>query len=162
MDIPNTIIGTIFFLVLIAPIVVVNKRILKRRQQFINKINDFAAEDLKKVVEFDTWTDNTIIGISDDNQMLYFLRNTADYNLKTKVAMSDIKYCFIKENKESQRITSLEFVIELNSNKDSIILEFFKVDDKNFMMGEEMRIIKKWNAKLVEGIPKSKVLLYSF
>jgi hypothetical protein len=76
--------------------------------------------------------------------------------------MSDIKYCFIKENKESQRITSLEFVIELNSNKDSIILEFFKVDDKNFMMGEEMRIIKKWNAKLVEGIPKSKVLLYSF
>jgi hypothetical protein len=162
MDIPNTIIGTIFFLVLIAPIVVVNKRILKRRQQFINKINDFAAEDLKKVVEFDTWTDNTIIGISDDNQMLYFLRNTADYNLKTKVAMSDIKYCFIKENKESQRITSLEFVIELNSNKDSIILEFFKVDEKNFMMGEEMRIIKKWNAKLVEGIPKSKVLLYSF
>ncbi|MFT5754859.1 MAG: hypothetical protein ACI924_002105 [Flavobacterium sp.] len=162
MDIPNTIIGTIFFLVLIAPIVVVNKRILKRRQQFINKINDFAAEDLKKVVEFDTWTDNTIIGISDDNQMLYFLRNTADYNLKTKVAMSDIKYCFIKENKESQRITSLEFVIELNSNKDSIILEFFKVDDKNFMMGEEMRIIKKWNAKLSEGIPKSKVLLYSF
>jgi hypothetical protein len=162
MDIPNTIIGTIFFLVLIAPIVVVNKRILKRRQQFINKINDFAAEDLKKVVEFDTWTDNTIIGISDDNQMLYFLRNTVDYNLKTKVAMSDIKYCFIKENKESQRITSLEFVIELNSNKDSIILEFFKVDDKNFMMGEEMRIIKKWNAKLSEGIPKSKVLLYSF
>ncbi|MFT7250931.1 MAG: hypothetical protein ACI9FW_000648 [Flavobacterium sp.] len=162
MDIPNTIIGTIFFLVLIAPIVVVNKRILKRRQQFINKINEFAAEDQNKVVEFDTWTDNTIIGISDDNQMLYFLRNTADYNLKTKVAMSDIKYCFIKENKESQRITSLEFVIELNSNKDSIILEFFKVDDKNFMMGEEMRIIKKWNAKLVEGIPKSKVLLYSF
>ena len=35
MDIPNTIIGTIFFLVLIAPIVIVNKRILKRRQKFV-------------------------------------------------------------------------------------------------------------------------------
>ncbi|CAM3497590.1 hypothetical protein FLGE108171_00310 [Flavobacterium gelidilacus] len=162
MDIPNTIIGTIFFLVLIAPIVIVNKRILKRRQQFVNKINEFAAEDQKKVIEFDTWTDNTIIGISDDNQMLYFLRNTADYNLKTKVAISDIKYCFIKEDKESNRINALEFVIELNSSKDSIVLEFFKVDNKNFIIGEEMRIAKKWNTKLVEGIPKSKVLLYSF
>lgn len=162
MDIPNTIIGTIFFLVLIAPIVIVNKRILKRRQQFVNKINEFAAEDQKKVIEFDTWTDNTIIGISDDNQMLYFLRNTADYNVKTKVAISDIKYCFIKEDKESNRISSLELVIELNSSKDSIVFEFFKVDNKNFIMGEEMRIAKKWNTKLVEGIPKSKVLLYSF
>lgn len=155
MDIPNTIIGTIFFLVLIAPIVIVNKRILKRRQQFVNKINEFATEDQKKVIEFDTWTDNTIIGISDDYQMLYFLRNTADYNLKTKVAISDIKYCFIKEDKESNRINALEFVIELNSSKDSIVLEFFKVDNKNFIMGEEMRIAKKWNVKLSEVIPKS-------
>ncbi|WP_339839635.1 hypothetical protein [uncultured Flavobacterium sp.] len=94
--------------------------------------------------------------------MLYFLRNTADYNVKTKVAISDIKYCFIKEDKESNRINALEFVIELNSSKDSIVLEFFKVDNKNFIIGEEMRIAKKWNTKLVEGIPKSKVLLYSF
>lgn len=158
MDIPNTIIGVILLITLIAPIVVINKRISNKRKQFLNQINEFASEDQKEVIEFETWTNNSIIGISNDNKMLYFIRNTSNYNLKTKVVVSEIKNCFIKENKEFQKINSLELVFELKSNKSNVVLEFFKADEKNFMIGEEMRIAKSWQSKLSEEITHGKIL----
>ena len=158
MDIPNTLIGAVFLAVLIAPIVIINKRISNKRQLFIKKINDFAADDHKKVIEFDTWTNNSIIGLSSDKTVLYFMRDTDNYSLNTKIDLSDIKHFSIKENKESQKINLLELIIELNSNKNKIALEFFKADDKNFIMGEEMRIAKKWFDKLAEETSKAKML----
>jgi len=162
MDIPNTIIGTIIFIVLIAPMIIINKKILKKRNLFVKKLIDFANEDHKKIIDFDTWTDNSLIGLSEDNELLYFIRNTTNYNNMTKVLIKDIKNCTIKEIKNGTRFESIEFVIELNSQNEHVVLEFFKVDDKNFILGEEMRIAKKWFSKLTEVIPKNKVLLYNF
>ena len=158
MDIPNTIIGVILLIALIAPIVTINKRISNRRKLFVNKINVFAADDHKKVIDFDTWTNNSIIGLSSDNKVLYFMRDTDTYSLNTKIDLNDIKHFSIKENKESQKINLLELIIELNSNNNKIALEFFKADDKNFIMGEEMRIAKKWFDKLAEETSKAKML----
>ncbi|NJM80275.1 MAG: hypothetical protein HC854_12880 [Flavobacterium sp.] len=156
MDLPDTIMGAIFFLIIIVPIVLINKGLNKKRNFFIAKLNEFALKENKVISEFDSWTDNTIIGISSDNEYIFFLREIDENKTQLKIAVNKIKNCFIKEHKNDRKtIVSLELVFELNDRKENIVLEFFKADAKNFIMGEEMRIAKKWKNKIMEDYSKT-------
>lgn len=162
MDLPNTIIGIVMFTILMLPILLINRRIIKKRNVLISKLQNFSNSKNKEIKEFESWTDNSIVGISADNQTFFYLRNTVDYNRVEEVELSNIKFChFIQIKDINGRMTkSLDLEIELlDSSK--IILEFFKADEKNFIMGEEMRIIKKWIQKINPEI-STKVLLYNF
>ncbi|CAM3880992.1 MULTISPECIES: hypothetical protein [Flavobacterium] len=163
MDIPNLIMGITLFAVILLPILLINKKVLEKRKRIIAKINAFAQLDNKQIGEFDAWTDNSIIGISNDNTKLYFLRKTETYDEKMVVELKDIKNCSIASTYKTgtKNIDKLELAIELYSSNTKVYFEFFKVDEKNFMMGEEMRIAKKWSEKLTPEFPKNKVLLYN-
>ncbi len=162
MDLPETIMGAIFFMIIIVPIIIINKGLNKKRKIIITKLNEFALKENKTISEFDSWTDNTIIGISSDNEYIFFIREINQCKTELKIAVNKIKNCFIKDYKNDRKtIDCLELVFELHDKKDNTILEFFKADAKNFIMGEEMRIAKKWLDKITEDIPKPKVLLYN-
>lgn len=160
MDLPGTIMGIIFFMIIIVPILVINKGLNKKRKLIITKLNEFALKENKVINEFDSWTDNTIIGISNDT--IFFIREINESKTELKIAVNKIKNCFIKDHKNDRKaIDRLELVFELHDKEENIVLEFFKADAKNFIMGEEMRIAKKWVNKITEDIPKPKVLLYN-
>jgi hypothetical protein len=161
MDLPNTIIGIVMFTILILPIVFINRKTVKKRKALVNKLHDFSNNKNKEIKEFDCWTDNSIVGISADNQTFFYLRNTKDYNKTEEIELSTIKFChFIQKKGDNGRTTkSLDLEIELRDSS-KVVLEFFKADEKNFIMGEEMRIIKKWIEKISPEI-SNKVLLYN-
>jgi hypothetical protein len=161
MDLPNTIIGIVMFAILILPIVFINRKTIKKRNALVNKLHDFSNSKNKEIKEFDSWTDNSIVGISADNQTFFYLRNTINYNRVEEIELSNIKFChFIQKKDLIGRMTkSLDLEIELRDSS-KVVLEFFKADEKNFIMGEEMRIIKKWIEKINPEV-SNKVLLYN-
>lgn len=162
MDIAGSLMGLAFFMIIFIPIIIINKNLNKRRKLLVGKLYEFASKENKTITEFDSWTDNSIIGMSTDKEFLFFLRNTNDYNTQIKIPVNNINKCYFKETKiNSKVIEKLEVVFEMNNQKDSIILEFFKADAKDFIIGAEMRIAKKWIAKITEDFPKPKVLLYN-
>lgn len=163
MDIPNLIMGIALFSAILLPILLINKKVLEKRKKNIAKLNAFAQLDNNKISELDSWTDNSIIGINEDKTKLYFVRNTEIYDEKIAIELKNIKHCAIVKNYKanSKNIDKLELEIELYSSNTKVYLEFFKADEKNFMMGEEMRLAKKWSEKIISEFPKEKILLYS-
>ena len=162
MDLPNTVMGAVFFMIIFIPIVIINKNLNKKRKQLISQLNEFALRENKTITEFDLWTDNTIVGISTDKEFLFFFRAINDTKTEIKIPVKQIKNCFIKDYKSERKIIeSLELIFELHNERENIVLEFFKADSKNFIMGEEMKFAKKWRDKISDDLPKPKVLLYN-
>ena len=162
MNLPNAILGAVFFMIIFIPIIIINKNLNKKRKQLISKLNEFALQENKSISEYDSWTDNTILGISADKEFLFFYRVINDLKTEIKIPVNQIKNCFIKDYKnERKAIESLELIFELQNESENIVLEFFKADAKNFIMGEEMKFAKKWRDKISEDLPKPKVLLYT-
>ncbi|VXB54763.1 conserved hypothetical protein [Flavobacterium sp. 9AF] len=162
MDTFGSLMGIIFFVIIFIPILIINNRLNKKRKRLLAKLNSFAQEENKSIIEFDTWTDDSIIGISTDKEFIFFIRNKNDYNEKIKIPTNQIKDCYTNLKKASLKMTdSLEVVFELKEHKEKVVLQFFKADSKDFIMGEEMRIAKKWIDKVTDYLPKIKPLLYS-
>ena len=67
----GSIIGILVFIVIFIPILFINNKLNKKRKRLINTLNEFAAQENKRVIEFDTWTDNSIIGRSTDKEYLF-------------------------------------------------------------------------------------------
>ncbi|KIX20163.1 hypothetical protein SY27_13500 [Flavobacterium sp. 316] len=150
MDTPNMIIGIVLSAIILLPILLINKSVLQKRKRIIAKLDALAIIDNKKIGELDTWTDNSVIGISTDNSKLYFSRNTDHYVKEIAFDLKNIKECTIVNTfkQGTNNIEKLELLLELYDSKDRVSLEIFKVDEKNFIIGEEMRIAKKWYSKL--------------
>ncbi|WP_130733680.1 hypothetical protein [Flavobacterium sp. J27] len=157
----GNIIGILIFIIIFIPILLINNKLNKKRKRLIDALNQFAAQENKRVTEFDTWTDNSIIGISTDKEYLFFIRNKNDYHTKIKIPVNQIKNSYTNQQKNnSKSIAFLELIFEMQHQNENIRLEFFKADKKDAIMGEELRIAKKWIAKITEDLPKPKVLLY--
>lgn len=162
MDIYSSLMGILFFVLIFIPILLINNKLNKKRKCLINTLNEFAAQENKRVLEFDTWTDNSIIGMSTDKEYLFFIRDKNDYHTKLKITVNQIKNCYTNQQKNnSKSVVLLELILEMEHQNENIRLEFFKADKNDFIMGEELRIAKKWVSKITEDFPKPKILLYN-
>lgn len=149
MDLPNTIIGTILFLVLMLPILIINRNGNKKTKKLITQLNLYANKQNKDILEFDTWTNNSIIAMSSDKENIFFYRKKNSNVTAIDIPVKLVKKCFLNDSKSGDKtIHTLELVFEMHPNNETINLEFFKTDDQNFVIGEEMRIAKKWATKL--------------
>ena len=156
------IMGILIFIVIFIPILFINNKLNKKRKRLINTLNEFAAQENKRVLEFDTWTDNSIIGRSTDKEYLFFIRDKNDYHTKVKIPVNQIKNSYTNQQKyNAKSVALLELILEMQDQNENIRLEFFKADKRDFIMGEELRIAKKWVSKITEDFPKPKILLYN-
>ena len=154
--------GILFFVLIFIPILLINSKLNKKRNSLINTLNEFAAQENKRVLEFDTWTDNSIIGMSTDKEYLFFIRDKNDYHTKLKIPVNQIKNSYTNQQKNnSKSVALLELILEMQDQNENIRLEFFKADKRDFIMGEELRIAKKWVSKITEDFPKPRILLYN-
>jgi len=154
--------GILFFVLIFIPILLINNKLNKKRKRLINTLNEFAAQENKRVLEFDTWTDNSIIGMSTDKEYLFFIRDKNDYHTKLKIPVNQIKNSYTNQQKNnSKSVALLELILEMQDQNENIRLEFFKADKNDFIMGEELRIAKKWVSKITEDFPKPRILLYN-
>lgn len=148
MDITNTIIGIVFFSLIVIPIFIINNNVRKRKNQLLNTLNELSSDKNTKFSETDFWTNNSGIGIKGDE--LCFFRKGEDYSMQEVINLKDVKKCslfqFDKHGnvpKNNHEINKLSLHLTLSNHKE-INLIFFHADAINFIIGEEFRIAKKW------------------
>ena len=148
MDTTNTIIGIVFLLLILVPIYVINNNVKKRKNQLLKTLNELSSDKNTKFSETDFWTNNSGIGIKGDE--LCFFRNGEEHSMKEVINLKDVKKCslfqFDKHGnvpKINHEINKLSLHLTFSNHKE-INLVFFHIDAKNFIIGEEFRIAKKW------------------
>ena len=148
MDITNTIIGIVFFLLIIIPIYFINNNVRKRKNQLLNTLNELSSDKDTKFSDTDFWSNNSGIGLKGD--MLAYFRKGEDAQVNEVVDLREVKKCALVQfdkhgnvPKNNHEINKLALHLTLNNHKE-VHLVFFHADAKNFIIGEEFRIAKKW------------------
>lgn len=148
MDITNTLIGIVFFSLIIIPIFIINTNVRKRKNQLLNTLNELSSDKNTKFSDTDFWANNSGIGLKDD--MLAYFRKADDKQVYEVVDLREVKKCTLVQfdkhgntPKNNYEINKLELYLTLSNHRE-INLVFFHADAKNFIIGEEFRIAKKW------------------
>lgn len=148
MDTTNTIIGLVFLSAIVIPIFIINNNIRKRKNQLLTTLNELSSDKNSKFLDFDFWTNNSGIGLKGD--VLAYFRKTEDAQINEVVNLNEIKKCSLQQfdkhgnvPRNNHEINKLALHLTLNNQKE-INLVFFHADATNFIIGEELRIAKKW------------------
>ena len=148
MDITNTIIGIVFFSLIIIPIFIINNNVRKRKNELLNTLNELSSDKNTKFLDADFWSNNSGIGIKGD--MLAFFRKGEEAQVNEVVDLKEVKKCSLAQfdkhgnvPKNNHEINKLALHLNLSNHKE-INLVFFHADALNFIIGEELRIAKKW------------------
>lgn len=156
MDTINTIIGTVFLLLILVPIYVINNNFKKRKKQLLSTLNELSFEDNTKFSETDFWNNASGIGLK--GNVLAFFRKTEEIQQHEVIDLKEVKKCSLLQfdrhgntPKTNHDINKLALNLALNDHKE-INLVFFHADAKNFIIGEEFRIAKKWQDIIISKI----------
>jgi hypothetical protein len=148
MDITNTVIGIVFFLLIIIPIFIINNNVRKRKNQLLNTLNELSSDKNIKFSDTDFWSNNSGIGLKGD--MIAFFRKGEEAQINEVVNLKEVKKCTLVQfdkhgnvPKNNPEINKLALHLTLSNHKE-VNLVFFHADAKNFIIGEEFRIAKKW------------------
>lgn len=148
MDITNTFIGIVFFSLIIIPIFIINNNIRKRKNQLLNTLNELSSDKNAKFSETDFWSNNSGIGLK--GKMLAYFRKEEETQDNEVVDLKEVKKCSLVQldrhgnvPKNNHEINKLALHLTLSNHKE-VNLVFFHADAKNFIIGEEFRIAKKW------------------
>ena len=148
MDITNTIIGIVFFSLIIIPIFIINNNVRKRKNQLLNTLNELSSDKNTEFLDTDFWANNSGIGLKGD--MLAFFRKGEETQVNEVINLNEVKKCSLAQfdkhgnvPKSNHEINKLVLHLTLSNHKE-IHLVFFHADALNFIIGEEFRIAKKW------------------
>ena len=148
MDITNTLVGIVFFSLIIIPIFIINTNVRKRKNQLLNTLNELSSDKNTKFSDTDFWANNSGIGLKGD--MLAYFRKADDKQVNEVVDLREVKKCTLVQfdkhgntPKNNHEINKLALYLTLSNHRE-INLVFFHADAKNFIIGEEFRIAKKW------------------
>lgn len=154
MDITNTIIGIALFLTIIIPIYLINASVKKKRNQGLQILNELSSNKNEKFSEVDLWNNSFGIGLKNDELCFFGKNETSEF--KEVIQLNEVKKSsMVKIGKNGQTphsnhdIVKLFLHLEFKNQKD-INLVFFETSSSHFIVGEEMRIAKKWQ-ELISG-----------
>jgi len=148
MDITNTVIGIVFFSLIIIPIFIINNNVRKRKNQLLSTLNELSSDKNTKFSDTDFWSNNSGIGLK--GVMLAYFRKGEETQVNEVINLNEVKKCALVQfdkhgnvPKNNHEINKLALHLTLSNHKE-INLVFFHADALNFIIGEEFRIAKKW------------------
>jgi len=159
MDSNTTITGSLFLLFCIILFAIINRNKRKKEKQFLQPLNRFAEKDNCKISQFDIWN-NSIIGIDNLTNQVFFIKNIFDNETFQNIKLTDIVKCRVNEVGRTVTLASrtpgikgnvikafdkveLAF-INHDKNKPELIAEFYNKETGNLNLTGELQMAQKW------------------
>jgi hypothetical protein len=152
----GTIFGLVILIVIVLAIVMVNTSKKNKKKQLEKTLFDFAEKGNCKISQHDLFN-NTLIGIDNEAHKLFFIRKTADSEIRSEVDLTAVQKArvinssrIVTNNETSHNvIDKLELSLSsLDSKIESTILEFYNTNRDNLFLNGELPLTEKW-AKIV-------------
>ncbi|WP_452226228.1 hypothetical protein [Lacinutrix cladophorae] len=155
MESTSTIIGVIITLIILLPIIGIQRSQTSKKKKSKKRFIDEAIKNNLNIIEPDFWGTYYAIAIDESkNKLIYSKIINEVYNTKI-LDLNTINSCEIirtnrtfKNNKVFKTETDkIDLVISFTTNKDIEILEFYNVD-VNLEMTNEITLLEKWETKI--------------
>ncbi|MFD2541005.1 hypothetical protein ACFSSB_01625 [Lacinutrix gracilariae] len=163
MDTTNTIIGAIIVLIIVLPIVAIQRSQTSKKKKSRKAFIDEALKNNLTVNEPDFWGSYYAIALdTNKNKLIYSKIIDEAYNTKI-IDLNQVSSCAIVRTNRTFKTKGtfktetdkIDLVIEyVNANKlNKEALEFYNVD-VNITMSDEVSLLEKWETKIKNNILK--------
>ncbi|HCM76162.1 MAG TPA: hypothetical protein DIS90_07255 [Cytophagales bacterium] len=167
MHLGTTITGVLLLAVCVLPLVIANKRGIKRVKAFLDKLHDLANRHKGKINEHEVWN-GTAIGIDKEAMKLFFIRTYGE-NLEEKVVnLAEVQQVRVSNKSRTikssdgdiKMIERLDLVFSfIDKSKPEVMMEFYDNHRDNLTVDGEFQSVTRWHkvaSEMVEDIRKSK------
>lgn len=146
MDFSFLNIAIILFIVCLLPFVLYYINNTKKRKIRIQNLIKIAQKNNAIIQEKDLWN-NSIIGIDTANKILFYSKNSDDFDKFISINISDLHNCSIERTENKNKVVEkLELELKF-ANKPTVVLEFFNISESSIIINE-LEIIRKWQKQL--------------
>lgn len=146
MNISFITIAIVLFVVCVIPFIVFSVNNSVKRKIKIQNLFKIAEDNSATIQDKDFWN-KSIIGIDKSNKMLFFSKNSEEYDKFISINISDLHNCSIERTENNNKaIEKLELELKF-ANKPTIVLEFFNIKETRLIVNE-LELIQKWQKLL--------------
>jgi hypothetical protein len=160
MDSFVAIMGLVILIISVLVIIIVSAGNKKKKKQQVKTLFDFAEKRNCKISQHDLFN-NTLIGIDNEAHKLFFIRKTADSEIRHEIDLTAVQKTRvinsnrIVTNKETTTnvIDKIELILSSSNSKIAdTILEFYNTDRDNLFLNGEIALTEKWAKTVNENI----------
>ncbi|KAA5549561.1 hypothetical protein [Adhaeribacter rhizoryzae] len=153
MDLGTTITGIVVILLCIIPIVLMRINNSKKEKNLLQGLLNLAESKNCQITRHDLW-DNSLIGIDDNKNKVFFIRKVKDAETTRQVVLAEIQKCQVIDtsrtvsNKDGNHKVTDQVALALtyhDKSKQATALEFFNVDHDSLMLKGELLLAEKWS-----------------
>lgn len=146
MDSTSLSIGIILVIICVLPFILFSLNNSKKRKIRIQNLVKKANESNATIQEKDDWN-RSIIGIDKRNKMLFFSKNSEEFDKFISINISELQKSRIERTENNHKVLE-KLELELTfASKPTVVLEFFNVNETRIILNE-IEIIQKWQTLL--------------
>jgi hypothetical protein len=148
MDVGTTLIGIAILLMIIIPLVIINRKKKKLEAQFLQSFLFLGEKNNNRITIYDVWN-KSAIGIDKINHKLFYLQRTAVEDFTIEIDLSSI---------QKSRVVSINLTMNGQSVTDKIslvlayrdknltekVLEFYNNETDDLNLNGEIQLADKW------------------
>jgi hypothetical protein len=152
MDLHTIIIGGIFLLICLIPVLITNRNNKKKKSQFLQLLFKLAERNNCKISNFEQWN-NSIIGIGEDSNSVFVISKIDEVETSLQINLADIQKCRVMESSRTvgEKGATMKVVdkIELafinrDKNKSDTLVPFYNADYDRLTLSGEIQLAEKW------------------
>lgn len=161
MDLPSIIIGVVFIILCIMPIVFLSANRKRKFNQLLDALKALAAENNTEPGDFES-SGEFMLALDNNKSNFLFCKREKDEFFSKAIALEGVSHCKVVETTKSvntpegqyQMIDKLEMYFQFgNSGKSTDIVEIYKAEN-DMQLGEEIKLIENWAKKINQLIKK--------
>lgn len=161
MDLSSTIIGVVFIILCIMPIVFLSANRKRKLNQLLDALKVLATENNTEAGDFESSGD-FILALDKNKSFFLFCKRDKDEFFSKAIALAGVTHCKVVETTKSvntsegqyQMIDKLEMYFQFgNAGKSTEIVEIYKAEN-DMQLGEEIKLIENWAQKINQMIKK--------
>ncbi|QWX82637.1 hypothetical protein H0I23_09165 [Cellulophaga sp. HaHaR_3_176] len=154
MDLGSAIIGSIFFVICIAPFSYIYFKGVKTKNNMLRSLNKIAQQHNSKISKHEVCGD-FIIGLDEKTNFVYFLKQKKEETISQFVNLSEVQNCQavkstrnIKMKDKNVTVTDRVELAYMPINKDKVETKFELYREGGMQLNGEIQLVDAWSKQI--------------
>lgn len=151
MDIVSTVIGLVCLAIFTVPVIYITLKQNSKKKKFLKFFLLLAERRQLKITEYEIWGRFFGIGIDQKSNQLFYLKKRYEQVEEKTIDLSQLSRCTIENisnnASDGHMIDRLELKCMFRNSRFPESLQFYNREE-NMSLLDELRIIKKWEARI--------------
>lgn len=152
MDLHTIIIGVIFLLICLIPVLITSRNKKKKEAQFVQLLFALAERNNCKISNYEQWNDS-VLGIDEVTNFVFIINKIKEVETIQQIHLAEIQKCRVMESSRTvgekgatmKAVDKIELAfINRDRNKVDTIVTFYNSDYDRLTLNGEIQMAEKW------------------